>query len=82
MSDDYLAVQAFVAAGLGVAMVPGLVASRRIAGVQVRCLRGATHRQRSSARTADRWVCVSAFHRCTVERVHRTLAEDRPYTMG
>jgi DNA-binding transcriptional LysR family regulator len=41
-SDDYLAVQAFVAAGLGVAMVPGLVASRRIAGVQVRSLRGPT----------------------------------------
>lgn len=41
-SDDYVAVQAFVAAGLGVAMVPGLVASRRIAGVQVRSLRGPT----------------------------------------
>ncbi len=41
-SDDYLAVQAFVAAGLGVAVVPGLVASRRIAGVEVRSLRGAT----------------------------------------
>jgi DNA-binding transcriptional LysR family regulator len=41
-SDDYLAVQAFVAAGLGVAMVPGLVASRRIAGMQVRSLRGVT----------------------------------------
>ncbi|SKB09112.1 LysR family transcriptional regulator [Aeromicrobium choanae] len=37
-SDDYLAVQAFVAAGLGIAVVPGLVASRRIAGVEVRML--------------------------------------------
>ncbi len=44
-SDDYLAVQSFVAAGLGIAMVPGLVASRRIAGVQVRSLRGATPRR-------------------------------------
>lgn len=41
-SDDYLAVQAFVAAGLGVAVVPGLVASRRIAGVEVRVLHGPT----------------------------------------
>lgn len=41
-SDDYVAVQAFVAAGLGVALVPGLVATRRIAGVQVRSLRGPT----------------------------------------
>lgn len=44
-SDDYLAVQAFVAAGLGVAMVPGLVASRRIPGVQVRSLQGPTPRR-------------------------------------
>lgn len=41
-SDDYLAVQAFVAAGLGIAVVPGLVASRRIAGVEVRTLHGPT----------------------------------------
>ena len=45
VSDDHLAVQAFVAAGLGVAMVPGLVASRRIAGVQARSLRGPTPRR-------------------------------------
>lgn len=44
-SDDYLAVQSFVAAGLGVAMVPGLVASHRISGVQVRSLRGPTPRR-------------------------------------
>ncbi|MFT3872894.1 MAG: LysR substrate-binding domain-containing protein [Nocardioides sp.] len=39
-SDDYLAVQAFVAAGLGVAVVPGLAAARHVAGVRVRGLRG------------------------------------------
>lgn len=39
-SDDHLAVQAFVAAGLGIAVVPGLVASRPIAGVHARELRG------------------------------------------
>lgn len=33
-SDDYLAVQAFVAAGLGIALVPGLAARRLIAGVR------------------------------------------------
>lgn len=39
-SDDYLAVQSFVAAGLGVAVAPGLVATRRIAGVEALTLRG------------------------------------------
>jgi DNA-binding transcriptional LysR family regulator len=35
-SDDYLAVQAFVAAGLGIALVPGLAASHPLPGVQVK----------------------------------------------
>lgn len=39
-SDDYLAVQAFVAAGLGVAVVPGLAAARHVSGVRVLELRG------------------------------------------
>ena len=39
-SDDYLAVQSFVAAGLGIAVVPGLVAARRIPGVVARELSG------------------------------------------
>ncbi len=37
-SDDYMAVQAFVAAGLGVALVPGLAATRPLPGVEVRKL--------------------------------------------
>lgn len=37
-SDDHLAVQAMVAAGLGVAVVPGLVTARRIAAVEIRDL--------------------------------------------
>lgn len=35
-TDDYRAVQAFVAAGLGVAVVPGLAASNPLPGVEVR----------------------------------------------
>ena len=35
-SDDYMAVQAFVAAGLGVAVVPGLAAGHPLPGVEVR----------------------------------------------
>jgi DNA-binding transcriptional LysR family regulator len=38
-TDDYLAVQAFSAAGLGVAVVPGLAAARPLPGVVVRPLR-------------------------------------------
>ncbi|MBG0561413.1 LysR family transcriptional regulator [Actinoplanes aureus] len=38
-SDDYRAVQAFVAAGLGVAVIPGLAVARAPAGVEVRRLR-------------------------------------------
>ncbi|MEU4420883.1 LysR family transcriptional regulator [Actinoplanes sp. NPDC024001] len=38
-SDDYRAVQAFVAAGLGVAVIPGLAVARAPAGVEVRQLR-------------------------------------------
>lgn len=38
-SDDYRAVQAFVAAGLGVAVIPGLAVAHPIPGVEVRRLR-------------------------------------------
>jgi DNA-binding transcriptional LysR family regulator len=40
VSDDHVAVQALVAAGLGVAVVPGLAASARVRGVTARDLRG------------------------------------------
>jgi DNA-binding transcriptional LysR family regulator len=40
VSDDHLAVQALVAAGLGVAVVPGLAAGNRVKGVTARNLRG------------------------------------------
>jgi DNA-binding transcriptional LysR family regulator len=39
-SDDHLAVQTFVAAGLGVAVVPGLAAAARVRGVTARDLSG------------------------------------------
>lgn len=49
-SDDYRAVQAFVAAGLGVAVIPGLAVARPPAGVEVRRIRaGAPVRQISVA---------------------------------
>jgi DNA-binding transcriptional LysR family regulator len=41
VSDDHLAVQAFVAAGLGVAVVPGLAAALRVRGVTARDVLGA-----------------------------------------
>ena len=37
VSDDYLAVQAFVSAGVGIAMVPGLAAARSVASSEHRC---------------------------------------------
>jgi DNA-binding transcriptional LysR family regulator len=45
-SDDYLAVQAFVRAGLGIALVPGLATARRMAGIEARTLHGAAPRRR------------------------------------
>jgi DNA-binding transcriptional LysR family regulator len=47
-SDDYRAVQAFVAAGLGVAVIPALAVATPIAGVEVRQLRGAAPVRRIS----------------------------------
>lgn len=49
-TDDYRAVQAFVAAGLGVAVVPGLAAERPLPGVVVRDLVAGPVRQVSVAR--------------------------------
>lgn len=49
-TDDYRAVQAFVGAGLGVAVVPGLAAERPLPGVVVRELVAAPVRQVSVAR--------------------------------
>ena len=53
-SDDYRAVQAFVAAGLGVAVIPGLAVVNATPGVEVRRLRtGAPVRRISVAYPAD-----------------------------
>jgi DNA-binding transcriptional LysR family regulator len=55
-SDDYRAVQAFVAAGLGVAVIPGLAVATTVPGVDVRQLRGpAPVRRISVAHQADRF---------------------------
>ncbi len=48
ISDDYLAVQAFVRAGLGIAVVPGLAAVRRLPGTESLALRGAAPQRRIS----------------------------------
>jgi DNA-binding transcriptional LysR family regulator len=54
-SDDYRAVQAFVAAGLGVAVIPGLAVATTAPGIEVRRLRGAAPVRRISvAHQADR----------------------------
>ena len=54
-SDDYRAVQAFVAAGLGVAVIPALAVASTVPGVEVRPLRGAAPVRRiSAAHPADR----------------------------
>lgn len=55
-SDDYRAVQAFVAAGLGVAVIPALAVATTLPGVEMRRLRGgAPVRRISVAHQADRF---------------------------
>ncbi|MFT4163998.1 MAG: LysR family transcriptional regulator [Microlunatus sp.] len=49
-TDDYRAVQAFVAAGLGVAVVPGLAATHPLPGIVVREIQAAPTRRISVAR--------------------------------
>jgi DNA-binding transcriptional LysR family regulator len=53
-SDDYIAVQALVAAGLGVSVIPGLAVAHPLPGVEVRTLAsGAPVRHISAARPPD-----------------------------
>ena len=52
-TDDYIAAQALVAAGLGVAVVPGLAVTHPLPGLQVRAIRGAPVRQISAVRPHD-----------------------------
>jgi DNA-binding transcriptional LysR family regulator len=53
-SDDYVALQALVAAGLGVSVIPGLAVTHPLPGVEVRTLRsGAPVRRISAARPRD-----------------------------
>jgi len=63
-SDDYVAIQALVAAGLGVSVIPGLAVVHALPSVQVRTLRaGAPVRHISAARPRDayRGPAVSAM---------------------
>ena len=53
-SDDYIAVQALVAAGLGVSLIPGLAVAHPLPGLEVRALAaGAAVREISAARPRD-----------------------------
>jgi len=53
-SDDYIAVQALVAAGLGVSLIPGLAIAHPLPGLEVRALAsGAPVRRISAARPHD-----------------------------
>ena len=53
-SDDYIAVQALVAAGLGVSLIPGLAVGHPLPGLEVRALAaGAPVREISAARPRD-----------------------------
>ena len=52
-SDDYIAVQAFVAAGLGVALVPGLAVDAPLAGTAVVRVDGAPSRRVVAVRPED-----------------------------
>ena len=49
-TDDYLAVQAFAAAGVGVSVIPGLAVQHALPGVQIRTLASPPVRQISIAR--------------------------------
>ncbi len=53
-SDDDVAVQALVAAGLGVSVIPGLAVTYPLPGLEVRTVRCAPVRQISAARDARR----------------------------
>jgi DNA-binding transcriptional LysR family regulator len=48
-SDDYIAIQSLVAAGLGVSVIPGLAATHLLSGVAVRQLASAAPLRRISA---------------------------------
>jgi DNA-binding transcriptional LysR family regulator len=52
-SEDYRAVQAFVGAGLGIAVVPGLAALNPIPGIEVKRLGPGSPVRRISVATAD-----------------------------
>ena len=74
-SDDYRAVQAFVAAGLGVAVIPGLAVARAPAGVEVRPLRVGAPVRRISVAYPDSAYQPPAVHEMItiLERVTQRL---------
>jgi len=79
MSDDYLAIQAFVAADLGIAVVPGLAVARLAPGVAVRQLRGPVPARRIwVARTRDSF--LSAPARSMIELLKQTGARQQAET--
>ena len=69
VSDDHVAVQAFVQAGMGVAVVPGLAAVRRVPGVEVRSIVG-PRPAREIAAAYPEGTFVSAGVLAMVEALH------------
>jgi DNA-binding transcriptional LysR family regulator len=74
-TDDYLAVQAFAAAGAGVSVIPGLAVQHPLPGVQIRTLASPPVRQISVARRAH------GFHspaNLTMLDALKTAADQQP----
>jgi len=84
-SDDYRAVQAFVAAGLGVSVIPGLAVVNPTPGIEVRVLRTASPVRRISAAQLDDGVprpvvqaMITALRATTRGLSQRARAAPRP----
>ena len=76
-SDDYIAVQALVAAGLGVSVIPGLAVVHPLPGLAVRKLSsGAPRRYISAARPRDAYhgAAVAAM----IDSLRRALTKRSP----
>ena len=83
-SDDYVAVQAMVAAGLGVAVIPGLAVVNPLPDLAVRPLRsGAPARTISAARPRDgyRGTAVTSMLECLLATAHSISAQPGTRTM-
>ena len=74
-TDDYLAVQAFAAAGAGVSVIPGLAVQHPLPGVQIRTLASPPVRQISVARPAHGFRSPASL---TMLAALKTAADQQP----